>query len=233
MPSEHSPVREPSSRISNAVETVQGYLIAPAIHDESFIATIGASSYFAMSTVHARNLAAGWWHNRSTGERLERNFGEICMLIVSEVCEAADGYYENLSDDKLPKRQMLEVELADALIRILDTAGGFCPGDFPPQVASAVTSREGREARWDEWVWSATLTHRLLRVVMSIRDAMEAHRRGRDFAEHLATATVRILEIGIAEKLDLCGALADKLDYNAIRADHTLAARNAPGGKQY
>lgn len=47
------------------------------------------------------------------------------MLIVSEVSEAMEGERKDLMDDKLPHRKMAEVELADALIRILDYAAGF------------------------------------------------------------------------------------------------------------
>ncbi len=47
------------------------------------------------------------------------------MLIVSEVAEAMEGHRKNLMDDKLPHRSMLEVELADVLIRIGDLAGAL------------------------------------------------------------------------------------------------------------
>lgn len=47
------------------------------------------------------------------------------MLIVSEVAEAMEGERKNLMDDHLPHRGMAEVELVDAVIRILDYCGGF------------------------------------------------------------------------------------------------------------
>ena len=50
-------------------------------------------------------------------------FGEKLMLIVSEVAEGMEGHRKNLADDKLPHRPMIEVELADAVIRIFDLAG--------------------------------------------------------------------------------------------------------------
>ncbi len=61
----------------------------------------------------------------NTGSPLKRNKGELLMLIVSEVSEAMEGERKDLMDDKLPHRKMAEVELADALIRILDYAAGF------------------------------------------------------------------------------------------------------------
>ena len=49
----------------------------------------------------------------------------MLMLVVSEVVEGLEGHRKNLMDDKLPHRPMLEVELADAVIRILDMCGGL------------------------------------------------------------------------------------------------------------
>lgn len=75
---------------------------------------------------HGLATRSGWWNNRHTGEPLDLmqvNVGEKLMLIVSEVAEAMEGHRKNLYDDKLPHRKMIEVELADALIRILDLAG--------------------------------------------------------------------------------------------------------------
>lgn len=75
--------------------------------------------------VHEDNVAAGWWTDRHTGESIleTRNVPEILMLIVSEIAEGMEGYRKSLMDDKLPHREMLEVELADACIRIFDLAG--------------------------------------------------------------------------------------------------------------
>jgi len=50
---------------------------------------------------------------------------EKLMLVVSEVSEAMEGHRKNLMDDKLPHRKMVEVELADAVIRIADLAGAL------------------------------------------------------------------------------------------------------------
>lgn len=75
--------------------------------------------------IHELNITAGWWHDINTGAPLQRNVGELLMLVVSEVAEGMEGHRKNLKDDKLPHRPMLEVELADAVIRIFDMAGGL------------------------------------------------------------------------------------------------------------
>ncbi|AZB88781.1 hypothetical protein [Acinetobacter baumannii] len=83
--------------------------------------------------IHNQNVTAGWWTDLKTGESLtsqkgepaKRNVPEMLCLIHSEISEAMEGHRKNLMDDKLPHRSMLEVELADALIRICDMAGGL------------------------------------------------------------------------------------------------------------
>lgn len=72
---------------------------------------------------HEANLT--WWQNPSTGAPIERNKGELLMLMVSELAECMEGERRSLQDDKLPHRRMAVVELVDCLIRLFDYAGGF------------------------------------------------------------------------------------------------------------
>lgn len=109
------------------------------------------------SRIHHQNRR--WWVDLHTGAPIERNVGEMLMLTVSELAEAMEGHRKNLRDDKLPHRPMLEVELADALIRVCDMAAGL--------------------------------------------------------------------------GLDLAGAVAEKLEFNAHRIDHTREARLGEHGKKY
>jgi NTP pyrophosphatase (non-canonical NTP hydrolase) len=73
--------------------------------------------------VHQAN--AKWWVDLHSGEPLKRNVGELLCLVHSEISEAMEGHRKSLQDDKLPHRPMIEVELADAVIRILDIAAGL------------------------------------------------------------------------------------------------------------
>lgn len=117
---------------------------------------------------HAASYNAGWWHY--DGEDLvhevqaRTRFGlaliaEKLDLCHSELSEALEGVRKNKMDDHLPHRKSVEVELADAVIRIADLAGAL--------------------------------------------------------------------------GLDLGGAIAEKMAYNAQRADHKPAARAAEGGKAF
>lgn len=112
-----------------------------------------------MLAQHIHNDNEKWWKDPRTGEPIKRNVGEMLMLCVSELAEGMEGHRKNLRDDHLVSRPMLEVELADCLIRVLDMAAGL--------------------------------------------------------------------------KLDIGGAVVEKLAYNRTRADHKIEARLAPGGKAY
>jgi NTP pyrophosphatase (non-canonical NTP hydrolase) len=110
---------------------------------------------------HGAALASGWWRDNA-GNPITDNpltFSNKLLLVVTEIAEACEGDRKSLMDDHLPHRPMREVELADAVIRIFDLAGGY--------------------------------------------------------------------------GLDLAGAIAEKLAYNAQRADHKPEARSAAGGKAY
>ena len=110
-------------------------------------------------SIFCRAEADKWYHDPLTGEMLFLNHGERFALIHSEISEAMEAHRKDLMDDKLPHRRGVEVELADALIRIFDYAGD--------------------------------------------------------------------------NKLDLGGALMEKLEYNRKREDHKAAARLAPNGKRF
>jgi len=69
-----------------------------------------------VSMCHNQSKTAGW-HDKP------REVGTDLMLIVSEIAEAMEGDRKGLMDEHLPHRKMFEVELADAVIRIFDTAG--------------------------------------------------------------------------------------------------------------
>jgi len=65
--------------------------------------------------LHGQATAMGWHKN-------PREIGTMIALCHSELSEALEGARKNLMDDHLTERTMLEVELADTIIRILDLA---------------------------------------------------------------------------------------------------------------
>lgn len=95
-----------------------------AIVDSYDRAVIAQQVNALAAEIHADNVAAGWWHDGS-------NIAEKLCLCHSELSEAMEGYRKDLMDDHLPHREMMEVELADAVIRILDLSKrmGYNIGD--------------------------------------------------------------------------------------------------------
>lgn len=76
----------------------------------------------AQRLAHKTASDAGWYRNPETGEEIKRNFGEVVALMHSELSEALEADRKGLKDDKLTHRDGREVEFADCIIRILDTA---------------------------------------------------------------------------------------------------------------
>lgn len=95
--------------------------------EKNNLMNIGIGINSLVDECHGRAVAAGWWNDIKTGESLigKRNIPEMLCLIHSEISEAMEGNRKNLQDDKLPHRKMMEVELADAVIRIADLCGSL------------------------------------------------------------------------------------------------------------
>lgn len=106
-----------------------GQLPAPhALRQPEFRELLMLSLQLLLVTCHSAARTAGWWNDPKTGNPVTDNplcFSNKVALIHSEVSEAMEGDRKGLNDDKLPQYPMRTVELGDALIRILDTAGGF------------------------------------------------------------------------------------------------------------
>ena len=70
------------------------------------------------AAIHRTAVEHGWWE-------AERPVGEVLMLVVTELAEAMEAYRSgNSESEKIPGFSKIEEELADAVIRILDYAGG-------------------------------------------------------------------------------------------------------------
>lgn len=76
---------------------------------------------------HARSHDAGWWDEYiAMPKQYRKHFlaGRIALM-HSELSEGLEGMRKNKMDDHLPHRSMIEVELADTIIRVLDMAGAL------------------------------------------------------------------------------------------------------------
>jgi NTP pyrophosphatase (non-canonical NTP hydrolase) len=106
---------------------MEQYLRTGHLPPTEHVDTAERSGQLLVKICHENSVKAGWWTDIITGVSLKgkRNIPEMLCLIHSEISEAMEGYRKNLMDDKLPHRKMIEVELADAVIRIADLCGGL------------------------------------------------------------------------------------------------------------
>jgi len=95
---------------------------------------------------------------------------------------------------------------------------------------------------WDKYVAGAIVAQKLCLSHSEISEAMEGHRKGlmddklphRSMLEvELADTVIRIADLAGALGLDLGGAIAEKMAFNAVRPDHKLEVRMVHGGKAY
>jgi NTP pyrophosphatase (non-canonical NTP hydrolase) len=178
-----------------------------------------------MTTIEMNKLAKEihaechkWWHTPE-GVRLDRNKGELLMLVTSELAEAMEGVRKNLPDDKLPHRKMVEVELADVVIRCLDYAGGF---SLPiVQTASPIMTDNEAES--------------LFRINDFVTRTYAAAQDKADVWESRLLSGVILGCYAYCDKfnLDLNGALQEKREFNKTRKDHTWEARAGENGKKF
>lgn len=72
---------------------------------------------------HELAAKSGWWDKVDVTDK--NVIGTKLCLVHSEVSEALEGIRKDAMDTHLTDRKMVEVELADAIIRIFDLAGAM------------------------------------------------------------------------------------------------------------
>ena len=168
---------------------------------------------------HRHNVAAGWWDEFDN--KLDR-YETAMMLCVSEIAEAMEGFRKDLMDDHLPEYKMFDVELADAMIRLLDLAGAYgvhLEDDLANKYPVAL--RWHREAP----LRKRTVPEQLYEVVRVMTGASPLN-----VIERSVNVVRAIADIN---DVDLWKLVELKHEYNKTRADHKITARNAVGGKKF
>ena len=182
--------------------------------------------------VHKNNEK--WWVDLNTLERIERNKGEMLMLVLTELAEAAEGIRKGLNDDHLPHRPMAEVELADAEIRLLDFAGGF-GYNIESKLINEIGNLDIEEVI-KEYQLPANKLEGLIDVATPIIFLKEALKGNNYFAlrpEDLLNASLFCIRaFAFVHKYDIEGAYHEKLEYNKTRKDHSIEERRKEGGKK-
>ncbi len=84
---------------------------------------IAYSADLLTDACHLASKQAGWWDG--VDPRDPYVTATKLMLAVSELAEAMEGARKGLKDDNLLDCEMLEVELADCVIRVFDLVGAL------------------------------------------------------------------------------------------------------------
>lgn len=167
--------------------------------------------------IFADNKAAGWWDD------MDRCPYTTLQLVSTEIAEATEGERKNLMDDKLPHRKMGEVELADALIRVLDFGGryGFKYEGVPVSLRS-----EQSPGYYHYW-----LNYHLFEFGAG---SVGGQVRVDDVSNRSYSRLIDLL-LHVSDRLnyDIMAALEDKREYNKTRKDHTREARAQEHGKAF
>lgn len=163
--------------------------------------------------IYEQNKAVGWWDNP------DRCLYECLQLVSTEVAEATEAERKDLYDDHLPDRKGGEVELADALIRVLDLGGRM-----------GWTYETGAQPRPD---YSGQAPARLhLHINEGV--VLLAQNLNHELAARVYSALVdRVVWVAGILGYDIEGATVEKLAYNKTRADHKRENRAKDGGKKF
>lgn len=181
--------------------------------------------------VHENN--SKWWVDLYTGERLDRNKGELLELVLTEIAEAAEGERKNLMDDHLPTRRMAEVEMADAEIRMLDFAGGFGYEIWSDVINSLYD--HNKEEIISLYKLPENKLEGLLDVsasVIQLWKALIAKENDEVISECVSEIIFSIRAYAWQHDYDIEGAYHEKNEYNKTRKDHSIEERLKENGKK-
>lgn len=175
------------------------------------------------------NKAVGWWDD------MDRCPFQTLQLVSTEISEATEGARKNLMDDKLPHRPMAEVEIADAMIRMMDFAGRY---NIMYKRTVFIHFPYG-----DETIGACLLG--LNKLLIQFAEVISGHgyEHARTFLERNNWAYEVVakyshfldacLKLGEVQGYDLVNAIEEKLAYNANRPDHKREHRATVNGKSF
>ncbi len=122
-------LKQPAQKKTEAPDyKTLSFRIKPDLFKVAELCDIGGwTTSMLVGACHSLAKRSGWWNDPKTGDPLYV-YDEVpkkLLLVHSEISEAVEGFRKDLMDDHLPDRKMVEVELADAMIRIADLAGAM------------------------------------------------------------------------------------------------------------
>lgn len=169
--------------------------------------------------IHEQNKAVGWWDdpNPCIYEKLQ--------LVSIEVAEATEGVRKNLMDDKLKHRVMEEVELADALIRVLDL--GYYLG---LKYTGVTNIREFEIGNWSTGRRHLLINEHIINLCSYYRYGGPVDSLFNATYSRLIDSIVLVSE---SKGYNLEEATVEKFAFNKDRADHKKENREKEHGKKF
>ena len=159
--------------------------------------------------------------------------------------EAADVSVDDLTEGRgftgaVPVSPPIEIEIKNALLPKLEQA------EEAIELLKQIAGQARADAGWDEihkdLPPDISQAVDILNIHSEVAEAGEAVRTGA-MDEHLPQFSgisvelvdilLRVFGFAHCHNIDIARVFAEKLEYNARRADHKAAARNAPGGKKW
>jgi hypothetical protein len=165
--------------------------------------------------IHEQNVQVGWWDDWPV--KTDRHETAM-MLVISEIAEAMEGHRKNLMDDHLPQYKMFDVEIADALIRLLDLAGAY--------EIEVIPNKEKYIKRAERWS-KLSIPEQLYTFIVEYLTQME------DRQAAVKLGIFGIMALAVRNDIQIFTIMQEKRDYNAKRADHKRENRAADKGKKY
>lgn len=165
---------------------------------------------------HEWAVPCGWWTDLETGQPKDRDIDELVTLVVTELAEAAEGIRKDLKDDKLPQYPMESVEIADAIIRMYDLAGGM-----------------GIEVHECADNHSFDKTRTKLANLKELIEIVTSNNQYTNGGVWFHTCISKMLSYCADYDIDnIEQIIYDKMEFNRHRADHKLENRKKEGGKK-
>lgn len=166
--------------------------------------------------IHEYNVAAGWWDEHLPDNKPDR-FEDAAMLVITELAEATEGARKDLMDDKLPDEKMFDVELADAVIRLLDLAGAL---------EIDLTCMDGALLAIQHTMRKKTTL--LAKVLCAVRSCAYVNPE-----MAIRGGVCAVIALATGYDVDLWRLVAKKRAFNKTRKDHSREERAKKGGKKW
>lgn len=176
--------------------------------------------------IYEQNKAVGWWDDPN------RCIYQTLQLVSTEIAEATEAERKNLMDDKLKHRKGGEVELADALIRVLDLGGRY-EWEYRIKLDAGMENA----SCWELINKCDSIGGKHLGINMALSSLTYAVFEYWDdqsvikmYYSQLINCICKVAELQL---YDIEGALFEKLEYNKTRADHKRDNRAGEHGKKF